>query len=244
MDNAGERLDRAIAARGYESAAAFARRMGVAPGTLRQQINRGSYKADAARRYAARLKVSVEWLLYGKGPDPFADTPDDTPDHAGAAPDHPPAYNGDLAAEIIEIGGEEFFSIGRYDMRISAGTGSIIDPHAEPLAWHPFERQWLTSVTRAMPEMLAILRVDGDSMRPTFDDGDWLLIDRTQRRLNVQGVYAIRIGDTAWVKRLSLNLRDRVVRIISDNPAYPEEQLDEDDLDVLGRVVWIVGRRV
>ena len=158
--------------------------------------------------------------------------------------DQPPLYNGRLMPMVQDIGGTEFAVIPRYDMGLSAGPGALVEAHAEPLGYVLMERQWVAAVTRALPENLVVLRVRGDSMRPTFDDGDWLLIDRAQRRVNVQGVYAIMIGDTAWVKRLSINLRDKLVRIISDNPVYPEEQLADADIDVIGRVVWMVGRRI
>lgn len=159
---------------------------------------------------------------------PFEPEPDDLPGGAG-----------DLAPGLFVMDGTEWASIPRYDASLSAGHGSVIDPHADPLGFYVVEAQWLATITRAMPQHLALLRVDGDSMRPTFDHGDWLLVDRSQTRINVPGVYALAVGDAAWVKRLSLNLSERVVRIISDNPAYPEEQLPEEDIHLIGRVLRI-----
>src|SRR5690606_23982993 len=118
------------------------------------------------------------------------------------------------------------------------------DPEAEPLGFHLFEAQWLRSVTRAAPAHLAVLRVDGDSMEDTLRDGDFVLVDRSQSRFGREGIYALAIGENAWVKRLSLNLREKLIRIISDNPAYPPQELEEQELFLIGRVVWIVGRKV
>lgn len=147
-------------------------------------------------------------------------------------------------AEALEFEGSEFAAIPRYDARLSAGHGSIIDPQAEPIGFHLIEAQWLNAITRAAPAHMAVIRVAGDSMEDTLSDGDWVLLDRTQTRAAQEGVYALQIDDTTWVKRLTLNLRDRLIRVVSDNPKYPFQDLPPDDLTVIGRVVCIVARRV
>lgn len=154
-----------------------------------------------------------------------------------------PAHPGVTAPGLIEIGKTEFVSIARYDAALSAGPGSIIDPHAEPLGFHLVETQWLHMVTHAAPEFLALLRVTGDSMVPTLLDSDWVLIDRSQRRVTRQGIYALAVGEDAWIKRLTLDLEARKVRIISDNDRYPPQLLDEDQLHLIGRYLALVWRR-
>lgn len=146
------------------------------------------------------------------------------------------------AGDYFTMGGTEYAAIQRYDARLSAGHGSIVDPNAEPLGVQLYEAQWLRSVTNAAPSQLAVVRVDGDSMEHTLNDGDWILVDRGQQRLNREGIYALQVGDACWVKRVTLNLRDRLIRVISDNPVYPVQELSEDELSCIGRVVWIVGR--
>lgn len=159
-------------------------------------------------------------------------------------PDLPIVNHGDLGAGIIDIAGVEFASIGVYDARFSAGPGSIVEPGQEPEGYRLFEAQWLRALTSAAPDRLAVVRVDGDSMRETLDDGDFVLIDRSETRIGRQGIYALRVGDSCWVKRLSVSLKDRIVKVISDNPRYPEDQLQEDELELLGRVLMIVARKV
>ncbi len=145
---------------------------------------------------------------------------------------------------IVAIGETEFASIPRYDAALSAGHGSIIDANAGPIGYHLIEAQWLRAVTRSAPSQLAVLRVAGDSMEDTLADGDWVLVDRGHTRPAQEGIYALQIDDTTWVKRLSLNLRDRLIRIISDNPRYPVQELPPDDLTVIGRVILIVARKL
>lgn len=161
------------------------------------------------------------------------------------APDQIPVAASSLHAGLLEVGGIEYASIPRYDARLSAGPGALAESNAEPLGFTLYESQWLSALTRASPSHLALVRVDGDSMEPTLFNGDWVLVDRTQRKFSREGIYAMRVGDTLWVKRLSLNLRERLIRIISDNrDKYPMQELSEEDVALVGRIIWIVGRRV
>jgi len=146
--------------------------------------------------------------------------------------------------EPIDLGTETFTAIGKYDVRLSAGPGCLVDPHAAPLGMYLAETQWLRAVTASAPEMLAIVRVDGSSMTPTLVDGDWVLVDRTQTKAAREGIFALAVQDVAWVKRLSLNLREKKIRVISDNTAIPVQDVDEVDLHVIGRVVALVARKV
>lgn len=170
--------------------------------------------------------------------------PDEGAEMLPVQPDIPPPYTGDLSAGLVDVAGIEFASIGVYDARFSAGPGSIVEPGQQPEGYRLFEAQWLRAITSAAPDRLAVVRVDGDSMRETLDDGDFVLIDRSETRISRQGIYALRVGESCWVKRLSVSLKDRIVKVISDNPRYPEDQLQEDDLELLGRVLMIVARKV
>jgi len=145
---------------------------------------------------------------------------------------------------LIDVAGTELAAVPRYDAKMSAGPGSIIDADAEPIGHWYIEAQWLRAITQTAPSRLAVLRVAGDSMEDTLADGDWVLVDRGQTRAAQEGIYALQIDDTTWVKRLSLNLRERLIRVISDNPRYPVQELPADDLTVIGRIVWIVARKV
>lgn len=155
-----------------------------------------------------------------------------------------PTKRTDPGAGIVEVDGQEFASISRFDARLSAGPGCILETDPEPLGHQLFEAQWLRSISAAAPSRLAILQVDGDSMEETLKDRDWVMIDRTQTRLNRSGIYAFGVGDATWVKRIELDLENKLVQIISDNEHYPMQRLQENELRVLGRVIYVVGRKV
>ena len=211
--------------------------MGRNPAFLQQFV-----KYEKPKRLSEDDRESLAGLL-GVSPDDLREGP--AP--AGRRPprsDLLPAYCGALTPGVLDVHGTEYLSIGRYDAALSAGPGSLIDPQAEPLGYMLFEAQWIHALTRAAPDHLAIVRVDGDSMTDTLYDGDYVMVDRTQRRFGREGIYALQVGENTWVKRLSLNLRDKLIRIISDNGRYPVQELPEDDIEILGRIFWIAGRRL
>jgi len=212
----------------------------------------GYSHGSSLQRYESEAEFKEPWLprkvaerlasaLVGRGDPPIrraeviALCGDTSPETALAVPG---------VGALLDIGETTYVSIPRYDARLSAGPGALVDPQAEPLGRNLFEQQWLAALTRAAPEHLAVLRVDGDSMQDTLSDGDWVLVDRSQTRIAREGIYALQVGDVTWVKRLTLNLRDQTIRIISDNPRYPVQELTEEELQPLGRVVSVVARRL
>lgn len=85
----------------------------------------------------------------------------------------------------------------------------------------------------------AVLEARGDSMEPAIADGDLLLIDENDTRL-IDGVFAFLLDDEARVKRFR-RLTDGVA-IVSDNPAYPVEEIHGPrfrELSIIGRVRWV-----
>jgi hypothetical protein len=142
------------------------------------------------------------------------------------------------------VSADGFVSLPRFDASFSMGPGALVADNPEPLGYWMVEEQWLRGLTLAIPSTLAIVRADGDSMQPTLQGGDWVLIDMTQTRLTREGIYALRVGTDVWIKRMSLNLREKTVRIISDNPTTPVQEVEEEDLQVIGKVIAILARRL
>lgn len=105
-------------------------------------------------------------------------------------------------------------------------------------------KAWLKQALPAFTsiEALGILTARGDSMKPTFNDGDQLIVDCGVREIQHEGVYVIsRFGDL-FVKRIQIRLQDRAIIIKSDNSAFYEPEIitadDRDGISVLGRVLW------
>jgi hypothetical protein len=134
--------------------------------------------------------------------------------------------------------------VPRLDVGASAGPGAFagderVDSHIA------FEPAWLKRVTRGTPDQLSIIRVRGDSMAPTLDHGDDILVDRGDGAEQVRdGVYVLRVDDALVVKRLAVDPAARTLTVRSDNPAYSAwPDCDPAAVEIVGRVVW-VGRRI
>ncbi len=125
----------------------------------------------------------------------------------------------------------------------SAGSGATVDSEGVE-AGFAFDPRWLRRLgadTRA----LSIISVEGDSMAPTLDDGDDILVDGADTAARLRdGIYVLRMDDALMVKRVArLPVAGRI-SVKSDNPLYPSwPDLAADAVSLVGRVVW-TGRRV
>ncbi len=138
--------------------------------------------------------------------------------------------------------GHALVPVERRDVGASAGPGAAaIDERGAPA--YAFDRRMLRELTGGRVEGLSVIRVRGDSMVPTFHDGDDILVDAgiEAQRPRDGGVYVLRVAGDLVVKRLAL--APAGFTVISDNPAYPAWNCARDGLDVVGRVIW-AGRRV
>jgi hypothetical protein len=124
----------------------------------------------------------------------------------------------------------------------SAGPGAIND--AEALAGKiGFDEKWLRK-QGLEPSKLSLIRVEGDSMAPTLNNGDDIMVDNNAATILLRdGIHVIRMDDVLMVKRLAKGPAGRL-SVLSDNPAYPDwPDVDGTAVAVIGRVVW-AGRRL
>ncbi|CDO37615.1 putative phage repressor [Novosphingobium sp. KN65.2] len=128
------------------------------------------------------------------------------------------------------------------DLDLAMGDGSNIDDYAEE-GTMDFDAGVLRRLTRTPADRLFVARGSGDSMFPTLVNGDMVLIDPLQRILNLQDrIWAISLFGAGGIKRLQPVGQGRV-EVISDNPMRENRVVDAQDLQILGRVIW-VGREV
>ena len=135
-------------------------------------------------------------------------------------------------------------SVKRHPVSVSAGPGAIVTEElGKP--YFAFDERWLKALTASGPSKLSIVRVEGDSMAPTLNAGDDILVDLGDAGDRLRdGIYVLRIDDALVVKRLALNPTARRVTVQSDNPAYPDwPDCSLDQINCIGRVIWS-GRRV
>ena len=139
---------------------------------------------------------------------------------------------------------EGLVAVNRTAVRASAGPGAIVSEEAGR-PYFAFDERWLKALTGSPSDKLSIIRVEGDSMAPTLNPGDDILVDLAgcEERLR-DGIYVLRIDDALVVKRIALHPIGGRVTVQSDNPAYPDwPDCDLGNLNCIGRVIW-AGRKL
>ena len=154
----------------------------------------------------------------------------------------PETLLGGPVPEVIVADG--LISVKRHAVMVSAGPGAIVTEElGKP--YFAFDERWLKALTPSAPASLSIVWVEGDSMSPTLNPGDDILVDLEDSMARLRdGIYVLRIDDALVVKRLALNPIAKRVTVQSDNPAYSDwPDCSPGEINCIGRVIWS-GRRV
>jgi transcriptional regulator with XRE-family HTH domain len=174
---------------------------------------------EYAKNIANELGYSVEWLISGKPPMKSA-----------IVRSLPTA-----SADVVEI-------LQYKDMGGAMGHGLILrDQPGEIQSWR-VTPEW---VQKNVPHNtgihnLAIVTGFGPSMRPLFNPGDPLLVDRGITKADRDAIYFFRVGDEGFIKHLQRVPGTGLVAI-SENKIYRDWTITPDmDFEVFGLVlkVW------
>lgn len=139
-------------------------------------------------------------------------------------------------------GEESFLDIPvRGDIQASMGLGVTVYNESQ------------TGVYKISPQLLRdigasqssteMIFAKGDSMLPTIEGGDSLLIDLSKREVYDGSIYCVRIDGQLYAKRLQ-KIPPSIIKVISDNkekydPIYIDFSKDIDfDFKVIGEVRW------
>ena len=90
--------------------------------------------------------------------------------------------------------------------------------------------------------MTSIIFARGNSMLPTIEGGDSLLVDLSKKEIYDGKIYCIRMDGQLYAKRLQ-KISDTKLKVISDNKDYEPvildfEKLRDYDFEVIGEVRW------
>ena len=91
--------------------------------------------------------------------------------------------------------------------------------------------------SEGLPPLWA-LQMPGDNMTPTIRQGDVVIC--TDDGYTGDGLYVYRTAGFCQVKRLML--QGAMWHVTNDNPAYPSWNTPVEDLDIVGRIVYIILR--
>jgi phage repressor protein C with HTH and peptisase S24 domain len=128
--------------------------------------------------------------------------------------------------------------IAEWDFKAGLGDGEVLATEHPIAHWSAplgyFGRQGA----------LVIIDTKGDSMQPTLVAGDRVVIDQADRDPSQGGMFAIWDGYGVKVKRVETiaQSKPRKIRVLSENPVYPPDELVVDDATILGRVVGLIRR--
>ena len=141
------------------------------------------------------------------------------------------------SAEIITGSDIAYISFYR-DIGVSAGHGLEWDSDGQILSF-PIPLSFLHSKGIA-PENALIVKVNGDSMAPTLNDNDLVVIDKNFS-ISLNGVYVIKDNINGLrVKRLDKD-KDGNLKVISDNKNYETQiysaaEMQDETITILGKV--------
>ncbi len=148
---------------------------------------------------------------------------------------------GRSASAAHDDGDPDLPMVGIQHIDLSYGLGSTFTDGPVEIEVLQFPKIWVETITSSPPAFLTWSRGRGDSMAPTIHDGDLVLLDRSQRRVQEQdALWAFTVGDVGAIKRLRVK-GDRF-QILSDNPSVPADEEPIDFVNIVARVVF-VGKR-
>lgn len=206
-----ERLKKAT---GIDTQMALAEALEINRSAVTQAKNRDAVPQKWVLRLARRYSISADWLEFGTGT----------------------MHNKTMVTSVSPPVGE-VMQVPKMAATVSAGGGSY-ENTAFPVGSHPFPRQWLSKMGN--PNTMVFMDVVGNSMEPSINDGDMVLIDQGHTTLSPHGVYAVGYEETLYIKRVEQ--RSGYVILHSDNPNYSDIEISGDELNsfrVIGKVIWL-----
>lgn len=100
--------------------------------------------------------------------------------------------------------------------------------------------KWVSDTLHpSKPTNMRFIHGYGDSMTPTFNSGDVLLVDTGISDARIDGIYVLKAHDRLFIKRVRQRL-DGSYEISSDNPVHKTVDTlnGGHDVSILGRVLW------
>lgn len=214
----GDRLKAAMG-RAHIEQAELAAKVGCTQGAISQILTGRTSRSRFLPDIAEALGTTTAFLL--------GDTNDPAPRASSELTE------GEMADRLDLVG------IASVDMAYGMGLTFASDPVQVEVLHFP--RRWLESLTSTAPQELAWARGRGNSMSPTIEDNDLVLIDRSDRSVRDQdAIWAFTIGEVAMMKRL--RVRGEQVTILSDNAHVPPDTAHPEEIHIVGRVSHIVRR--
>lgn len=210
---------------GNRSGRAFAKEVGISYSTLHNYLtNSSSPTLDNLIALSNATGVDMKWLATGEEKQA-----------------EPRKITQETSDSLDQKTYEHISMIQSYSsINVSAGFGSFNEGVTEADGEEPYSDNLLQQL-RVRPHHCAVFWANGDSMLPTIDSGDQLLVDLSKREVKGNNIYLVQNGSSVWVKRVKQKWNS--IELISDNKEeYEPIILTEDEaehLQIIGQVVHI-----
>ena len=129
---------------------------------------------------------------------------------------------------------DDYYGVPMVEDRIAAGQGRIMDDHVAGLVW-----VYKPEIGNRRNLVAVKLAADAESMQPTLHPGNIVIIDRDDKAITPQGIYAVRTSqEHLAIKRLTVS--NGRFWLVSDNHRWPPQisEFDSSEKLIIGRVVW------
>lgn len=143
---------------------------------------------------------------------------------------------------------DDTIRIPKFNAVASMGAGDVVYPEDDQVVEYlEIKKSWLQQhVSCSSFKKLEVITGHGDSMVPTFENGDILLVDTGIEKISSDAIYALNIRGELFVKRIQRNIDGGLI-VISDNKDYEKMYIQKDELDsvrVIGKIVfaWTASR--
>lgn len=198
--------------------------MGISQATFSERRKRESIPYERIIEICRKQNISMDYLLTGRAEE----------------------FNGQIMQEgdLNGIDEEEMIVVPYFkDIRCAAGVGCTNDESSETdISYIVLPRDGYPELSRSSHHLHAIT-AHGDSMEGNIMDGAILLVDFGDKGSESGKIYVVNSAGEVMVKRLFNDPSDKEKIILqSDNIYYPKFTLNRNDVDVIGRVVFVYNR--
>ena len=128
--------------------------------------------------------------------------------------------------------------IPQLDVKAGLGEGEVVVVEEVSGTWSSPARFF------GAAEDLIVVDSKGDSMKPTVMEGDRVVIDRRDKNPSQGGVFALWDGYGLRIKRVENLAQSKPwrIRVLSENPIYPADEMEVEEHTIVGRVVGLIRR--
>ncbi len=196
---------------------------GVPQGSIGAIERRDSTSSKFAQPLAAALRLTLDQLL----------------DEAREYGDSQVIDISDRLSGKTSQGDNDVIVIAKFDTGGQMGKGLMLYDQPGVIEQIRVTKEWLHKNVSAhtSDKNLCVVTGFGDSMKPTYNPGDPLIVDLGVKVVTFDAVFFFRVGDEGFIKRLQ-RIPGQGLTAKSDNPLYDSWVIKDDmDFEIFGRVL-------